>query len=260
MNNYVVLSVISFTIVLLLLIAGVVLVLMLARKRKIEAELKEVVYENQLNRAELASLRAQMNPHFVFNCLNSIRLLTEKKETDAASEYLDKFSRLIRNNLEQARSEYNTLRFEIQTLRLYLEMESLRIKEQVSWEIHCDEDTDIDNTEIPSMFLQPFVENAIWHGLMHKADPGHLQIIFREEADSLLVTIEDNGIGRAAAARIKEARSSTHDSLATKINEERMQRMSRREENPLAAMQIIDLFDDSGAASGTRVEIRFPLD
>lgn len=260
MNNYVVLSVISFTIVLLLLITGVVLVLILARKRKIEAELKEAIFENQINRAELASLRAQMNPHFIFNCLNSIRLLTEKKEVEAAAAYLEKFSRLIRNNLEQARTEYNSLRSEIQTLKLYLEMESLRIKDQVSWEIVCDEITDVDNIEIPSMFLQPFVENAIWHGLMHKTEAGHLRIEFQETEDTLLIVVEDNGIGRSASAMINKNRKPEHGSLATLINEERMQRISGSVQNAQALMQTIDLFDVNGSPAGTRVEIRFPLD
>lgn len=260
MTSYSVLSVVSFAVVVLLLITGVVFVLLLARKRKIEAELKELVYENQLNRAELASLRAQMDPHFIFNCLNSIRLLTEKKDLDNASDYLDKFARLIRNNLEQARTEYNTLRLEIQTLQLYLEMESLRVKGQVNWKIEYAEDLDIDSIDIPSMFLQPYVENAIWHGLMHKSTPGNLRIRFTEYEDNLEVIIEDDGVGRAASARINEARNKNHNSLATRINEERIEKMTEGNGENKAKVTITDLFNESGVASGTRVLILFPLE
>jgi sensor histidine kinase YesM len=257
MNNYSVLSVVSFTVVLLLLIVGVVFILLLARKSKIESELKEVIYENQLNRAELSSLRAQMNPHFIFNCLNSIRLLTEKKDTEAASAYLEKFSQLIRNNLEQARSDYNTLRFEIQTLELYLQMESLRIKDKVDWQIEYEEEMDLDSIEIPSMFLQPYVENAIWHGLMHRNTRGKLWISMKEADDHLVVTIEDNGIGRKASAAINAGREKSHNSLASRINEERIAKMGMG--NVSGKVDIFDLYDEDGSASGTRVLIEFPI-
>lgn len=257
MNNYSVLSVVSFTVVLLLLIVGVVFILLLARKSKIESELKEAVYENQLNRAELSSLRAQMNPHFIFNCLNSIRLLTERKDVEAASAYLDKFSLLIRNNLEQARSEYNTLRFEIQTLELYLQMESLRIKDKVDWQIEFQEEMDLDTIEIPSMFLQPYVENAIWHGLMHRNTRGKLWICMKEADEHLVVIIEDNGIGRKASATINAGREKIHNSLASRINEERIAKMGIG--NVSGKVEIIDLFGEDGSATGTRVQIEFPI-
>ncbi|GAA4457394.1 hypothetical protein GCM10023092_24180 [Rurimicrobium arvi] len=247
--------------IIFLLITGAVIVILLARKRKIEGDLKAVRYENELNRVELASLRAQMNPHFIFNCLNSIRLLTEKHESEAASAYLGKFSKLIRNNLEQARSDRNSLRFEIQTLQLYLEMESLRIKDKVRWTITHDEAMDLDFLEIPSMFLQPYVENAIWHGLMHRDTPGELSIRFEEDTDKelLRIVIEDNGIGRAASAVINQQRSKQHQSLATRINEERVSRMNKKDNDEETQVVITDLFDNHGNAAGTRVFIQMPL-
>jgi hypothetical protein len=135
----------------------------------------ETVFEQRLAETEMTALRAQMNPHFIFNCLNSIKLYTLENNSLMASEYLSKFSRLIRLVLENSRSEKITLETELETLRLYMDMEAMRFKDKVQYSIHIAENIDTQFVEMPPLLLQPYVENAIWHGLMHLEKGGKIE-------------------------------------------------------------------------------------
>jgi sensor histidine kinase YesM len=196
--------------VLYAVLAGVTLVLALmfllfknwlrlerSEKAKQVAELKQKATE-----LEMQALRAQMNPHFVFNSLNSINRFILKKQGAEASEYLTKFSKLIRMILNSSANVAVSLAEDLEALRLYLELESLRFDNKFNYKIECDPEMDADQIQVPPMLLQPFVENAIWHGLMNKEGEGHVWINISQENSTLLCTITDDGIGRKKAAEL----------------------------------------------------------
>ena len=178
--------------------------------------------QHETSEMEMQALRAQMNPHFIFNCLNSINRFIMKNESQAASDYLTQFSRLIRLVLNNSKKTWIPLEDEIEMLGLYLDMEKLRFKDAFSYSLRCDEDTDPAGIFIPPLLLQPFVENAIWHGLMHKKENGMLNIYFRKENNILYCTVKDNGVGRTVAAAAKSKSSQSHKSMGIKITRERL--------------------------------------
>jgi LytS/YehU family sensor histidine kinase len=247
-------GILSATLVILLLIISIVVVIILARRQSMKQQLNEAVYKNKLNDITSASLKAQMNPHFIFNCLNSIKLYTEQNDSDAASMYLGKFSKLIRNMLDNARSEKTMLVSEIETLRLYLEMETMRFKDKMTYEIILDKDLDTDFIEIPPLLIQPYVENAIWHGIMHKIGRGKVSIAIRDmDEKGLIITIEDDGIGRTKAATFKND-NSQHRSHGIQITNDRIALFNERYKSD-ASVVITDIYDNESRPSGTLVTI-----
>lgn len=198
---------------------------------------------------ELANLRAQINPHFIFNCLNSIYRYTKERDTDTAAKYLQKFSSLLRLVLENSRSERVTLARDLEALQLYVDIESLRFKEKLNWSLYIDANIDPGFVQIPGMLIQPHVENAIWHGLMHRETGGNIRVHITQPDEALLrVVIEDDGIGRAAAAEIESKSALTKKSLGQKITAERLKATGK-----LARMETVDLYDDQQKPAGTRV-------
>jgi tetratricopeptide (TPR) repeat protein len=206
---------------------------------------------------EMQALRAQMNPHFIFNCLNAINHFILKNETETASDYLTRFSRLIRMVLQSSSHKYISLHDELETLKLYIGMESVRFRNHFSYSLHCDPSVDIESVQIPPMLLQPFVENAIWHGLMHRSEGGRLAIAIEEQESMLQCIIEDNGIGRRRAAELKSKSASFKKSMGMEITASRLQLLYTGE-NGDTALKIIDLEDEKGEAAGTRVILRIP--
>lgn len=232
-----------------------------AEREKTESLLreKENSFRRKLAETEMAALRAQMNPHFIFNCLNSIKLYTEENDTETASFYLTKFSRLIRRVLENSRSEKVTLENELAALELYIQMEAMRFKEKVHYHIRVDEEIDLQFMCIPPLLLQPFVENAIWHGLMHKPEGGHIEVrLSLLEGDLLRVVIEDNGIGRAAAAALKSKSATQHKSLGMQVTSERIEAINHLY-HIKTKVGIEDLKDVHGKPCGTRVQLDIPM-
>lgn len=222
-----------------------------------EEQLK-LAFEKQLSKVEMGALRSQMNPHFIFNCLNSIDYYILKNETDKASDYLNRFSRLIRLILQNSRSNQVNLKDELEALKLYIEMETLRFQGQFLYSIQLDKGLLPVNYEIPPMLLQPYVENAIWHGLLHSDRPGRLDIILSMEENSLICHITDNGVGRDASQGINVKSSLKTWSMGTKITEDRLALFEKLYHNE-ATVNIIDLKDAAGRASGTRVELSIPV-
>jgi len=222
-------------------------------------ELKEVNFKRQLSELEMKALRAQINPHFLFNCMNSINKMILNGETENASQYLAKFSKLVRLILENAEGTTVSLENELALLESYIQLEELRFKGKIGYNISVDKSIEKDNTYLPSMVLQPFVENAIWHGLMHKENgqKGMINIDIKEEHDRLLCTIEDNGVGREKAQQLREKSVFKNKSMGMKITEERLRLLSREGLEQL--IRITDLKDALNHALGTRVEINIPL-
>jgi tetratricopeptide (TPR) repeat protein len=236
-------------------------------------KLQESEFAQKLIETEMTALRAQMNPHFIFNCLNSIKLYTLENDGLTATDYLTKFSRLIRLVLENSRSERITLANELETLELYIEMEAMRFKDKVKYSINVADDIDTHYVEVPPLLLQPYVENAIWHGLMHKEGGGMIWIdvttlqvetlqvgtlqvetlhVKTLHATSLQITITDNGIGRAAAAALK-SKSATHQkSFGLKMTSERIDLINQLYKTN-TQVRIEDL------EAGTRVIVEIPI-
>ena len=246
----------------LLLIAGVVLVAFIIQRNRIKRirheEKLKTEFNKQLAQAETKALRAQMNPHFIFNSLNSINSFVIDQKHEMASDYLIKFSKLIRLILDNSRSETISLEKELETLRLYVLLESARFDNKFTCVFHIFEDVNINSIMIPPMLLQPFVENAIWHGLMQKEGEGTITIdIKKTDEEYLNISIIDDGIGREKAAELK-SKSATHKSHGLKVTSQRIDMINKLNSTG-AQVNIFDLKDDQGNATGTKVELIIPF-
>jgi two-component sensor histidine kinase len=220
---------------------------------------REAEYQQRIAQTEIAALRAQMNPHFIFNCLNSIQYFAANNDAEAASDYLTKFSRLIRLVLENSRSEKVTLANELETLRLYIDMEAMRFGKKLAYELTIAPDLDLDSLSIPPLLIQPFVENAIWHGLMHKRQGGTVRIVVEQPEKQLLrITITDDGIGRARAAEIKSKSVTRHKSFGMKVTAERIEQINKLYQTH-TRVSIYDLTDPQGEPLGTQVVVEIPV-
>lgn len=247
--------------VLLLLIA--VLVVYLYRQRLLLAkrnnQFKEAEFKRQVVELEMKALRAQINPHFLFNCMNAINLMIMKKENENASRYLAKFTKLVRLILENAEASSVTIENEMALLESYIQLEELRLPGQLLYSISIDEDISAGDTYMPSMVLQPFVENAIWHGLVHKESSplGKISIDVKKYDGQLLCTIEDDGVGREKAKQLRDKSILKNKSMGIKITEERLRLLSRKLSEQF--VQINDLKDAHDQAAGTRITLHIPI-
>jgi LytS/YehU family sensor histidine kinase len=207
---------------------------------------------------EMQTLRAQMNPHFIFNSLNSISRFILTNDPASASEYLTKFSRLMRLILQNSQSSLVTLESDLEALHIYLELESLRFEEQFGYTILCDKELEPDFIKLPPLLLQPYVENAIWHGLMHKPDKGHLTIELKQKEKILICRLTDDGIGRKKAAELNSKSAAQHKSMGMTITANRLAMMEKLKDNE-EMITINDLLDTSGNALGTEVILKIPV-
>ncbi len=205
---------------------------------------------------ETKALRAQMNPHFIFNSLNAIQELVITENYTASYEYLSRFSKLMRMVLQASEKNFHPLRTEIEITRLYIELESLRFKHLFRYSIRLPEAIDAENISFPSLVLQPFVENAIWHGLLQKDGVKELEIAFSEKENQLTCAISDNGIGREKAQLIKMRKLGAHQSESKGIaaTRERLQILQLTGECS-GNINISDRLDADGHVAGTLVEI-----
>jgi tetratricopeptide (TPR) repeat protein len=226
--------------------------------QRLESEYKQSELQQQKTEVEMQALRAQMNPHFIFNSLNSINRFILQNERLQASEYLTKFSKLVRMVLQNSQSSLIPLESELESLGLYLEMEALRFNHHFEYKISVPKDLDIEILKVPPLILQPYVENAIWHGLMHKEEKGQLNIDVSEEDGFLYFRIADNGIGRKKASEIAGKSATKHKSMGLKITANRiaMLQNSKGEESPV---KINDLVNPDGTAAGTEIIIKMPV-
>lgn len=176
----------------------------------------------QIGELKLMALRSVMNPHFIFNALNSIQFFIAANDRLNAINYLSKFSKLIRRILTSSVNNKTKLSSEIEILKNYVELEMVRFEGKFEFKLEIDPTLDADSIEIPSLLIQPYVENAILHGLYNKKDKGFLQIRIYERKDCVVFEIEDDGVGRIVASKIRERNRSTHASMGTKLTEERL--------------------------------------
>lgn len=218
-------------------------------KRSVELEKKSVETEQRL-------LRSQMNPHFIFNSLSSVQNYISIDDKIAAMSFLSKFADLIRRILENSRESTIPLEDEINALELYCELEQLRLKNKFDFSIHVEEGLNAQNVFVPPMLVQPFVENAIKHGLKRKEEKGLLDIEFRKNQSVIYCIVRDNGIGRKATTDKKDKK---HTSLALKIIQERLEVLEDVYEEKLS-YKIDDLTDEQNNARGTEVMLTLPFE
>lgn len=227
----------------------------LAYKIKQEYESKWVL-QQEVSMKEIHTLRAQMNPHFIFNSLNSIQHLILKDDKLSALKYLSKFGKIARNVLESSHEVLVTLTEEIELLRSYLELESLRFDNSFEYTIHIDKELDTDQVEIPLMLIQPLVENAIVHGLVDKKEGNkELSVRFEKKDGLCVIEIEDNGIGRHASTSTSKVSRKHGKSRGMQITEKRLG-MLHTPAGKKNTMEIIDKYDSRSQPSGTKIIIR----
>ena len=245
---------------MILIVSGAIFLLYRYRIREIEkTEAIKTNFNKQLAETEMRALRAQMNPHFIFNCLNSINRYIIKNDQKTASLYLTKFAKLIRLILDNSEQHVVALSQNLEALKLYIEIEALRFDYKFSFEIDVDPDVFADTILVPSMLIQPFVENAIWHGLLHKEVPGRLIIRVKREEDLLVVEVQDDGVGRQKAQEMKSKSATTRKSLGLKITTDRLKMLHNRN-GQQGSIVYIDLTNGDGEACGTLVRIKIPVD
>lgn len=212
-------------------------------------------YKQRSAELEMQALRAQMNPHFIFNCLSAINHFILNKETDIASHYLTRFSRLIRLVLVNSEKTVVSLEEELSMLRFYLDMEQLRFKDAFDYHIHYDAGIQASMIMVPSFILQPFCENAIWHGLLHKKGKGELNIDFMLKGGWLICTITDNGVGMVEAAKMKTQLAGKQASFGHKLAIERLL-LFNNEGGVNDPVLVENITNETGEVTGTKVILR----
>ncbi len=228
----------------------------LVENLKYTEKLQETL-KNDLSHYILISLRKLMNPHFIFNSLNSIQSFIFQNDKLKASLYLSKFSDLIRKVLEQSQMEYISLKDELDTLSIYIELEEQRFIGRFKSSINIGDGIMPENCLVPPLIFQPFVENAIWHGLMQKEDEGKLSIDIKFTQGSILCSIEDNGVGRIESLKINKNKKA-RESFGIKATDQRLKILNSLNNTDMV-LKYFDLTDESGQACGTRVEFVLPL-
>jgi len=227
---------------------------------KQEVKLKQLQLENELRLTQQSALKAQMNPHFLFNVLNSIKGYIYENDKKNAARYLGDFSSLVRKILEMSAVPSVSLSDEIETLTLYINLESILLEDDFSFQLEIDPTVDCGAIEIPSLLLQPYVENAFKHGLRHKKGAKSLKIQVSQDrnASLLVIRINDNGIGRKAAEVINRNQQIKHQSFATNANAKRIELLNF-ERSGVIGIQIEDIYSKIGEAAGTEVTIQIHL-
>jgi tetratricopeptide (TPR) repeat protein len=238
----------------ILALGGIISFFFYKRKRDAVAKKNEAEFKTEVTDTEMKALRAQMNPHFIFNSLNSISDYIAKNDTPSADKYLSKFAKLMRMILENSEQKEVPLADDLKALELYMQLEALRMNNKFSYEIKIDDDVDREATMVPPLILQPFVENSIWHGIAKKEGSGKILIHIKKEGENMInCIVEDDGIGRKQSAAIKTtAPKQEKTSLGMKITQARIDILNKIKTSN-AVVELSDL------AQGMRVEVKLPL-
>ncbi|HET6225034.1 MAG TPA: two-component regulator propeller domain-containing protein [Bacteroidia bacterium] len=224
------------------------------RKKIEKKERDKAAINQQLSEFKMTALRSQMNPHFIYNAIGSIQHYILKNEVDQSFNYLSKFSSLIRKVLNNSKNEYISLEDEISTLKLYIDLEQLRFKHPFRFILDIDKELDM-GIDIPTMLIQPYIENSIWHGLMPKESGGKLELILKNVNRAIHVIIRDNGVGREKG----DLSSKYHVSKGMSLTEQRIQTLENTSKKKFVTA-IIDLKDGQGSPIGTEVNLIIPFD
>ena len=227
-------------------------------KRENQLILDKINLEKDLNESKLIAIKSQMNPHFFYNALNTIQSFILSNDKKQALTYLAKFSALTRKILVMTEKENISIAEEVKTLKLYLDIEKARFEENFNYEINISENIDSENTKIPSMLLQVYIENALKHGLLHKKGLKNLEIKFSENQENILIEIIDNGIGREKSAALNAIKNKNHTSFATRAMKNRIDLLNSNKKEKMK-IEIIDVYNQKDQSSGTKVSIKIPI-
>lgn len=221
------------------------------RVSKIKSE-----FENEIHQLHLSSLQSQMNPHFIFNALNSIKVFLIENNKEQAIFYLNKFAKLIRKILDSSRLGSVSLKEELETIQLYLGIENMRFDNEVEFNIKVDDEIDLERIKVPPLILQPFVENALWHGLMLSKREKILEICIFFNENVPVLSLKDNGVGRERSRENKKKKIFKKKSLGLKMTNERIDHFNYKEKLNYS-FEIIDLLDSNQTPCGTEVKFSF---
>ena len=222
-----------------------------ARKK----DLEKITMQYKMLELEAFALRATMNPHFIFNCLNSIKSLIQKNENEKSVTYLTTFSKLIRTLFDNADKKDISLFDEIETCKLYLQLEKMRFDAKFSYAVNIENSIDLKSIQVPALIVQPFIENAIWHGIIPRNTGGHVSLNVIKKNDMIEVAVEDDGIGREISQQNKSISGAVHQSSGVNLTLSRLELNNQLQQRE-AALQIIDKKDENGIAKGTTVIIK----
>lgn len=238
-----------FTTIIVLVVIGIVALYYRGRLKQQNEKLQLV---NDFNNAKLTAIQSQMNPHFIFNSLNSIQALVLRGDIDNSYAYINKFSSLVRKTLNYSNLDFIELEKEVELLKIYLELEKLRFRDEFEYEVICETDEDI---SLPPMLIQPFIENAIVHGLMHREGLKRISVNIVVN-DVVTCVIEDNGVGRVVSKEINDRQRPDHESFAIEGIKTRLLILSKTFDSSIG-FDYEDLYEGE-KASGTRLTIKIP--
>lgn len=233
-----------------LLVIGILGFILYKRRRDIVVQKQDAEFKALVADTELKALRAQLNPHFIFNSLNSISDYIAKSDIESAQEYLTQFAQLMRQTLENSDRKEISLAADLLFMELYLKVEAKRLSDKFSYRIDVDEAIDIDNTLVPPMLLQPLIENSIWHGMARKEGKGHIHIAFRKAGETLICSVDDDGVGR----RTEDVAKASKRSFGLRLTEARLAILNKQK-NVQGRLDIIDKTEGGGVFT----EVRLPL-
>ena len=242
-------------------IAGIAYLISASRRRALlnKMEKEKFEYRSKMLALEQQTLNSSMNRHFIFNALNSIQYYINRQDRLSANRYLSSFAKLIRKNLDSSQNNLTSLQEEIERLELYLGLEKMRFKEKFDYEIHVDEDLDPSSVMVPAMLLQPFLENSIWHGILPKESPGHIEVNIESLDDRVSLCILDDGIGIETSLKNK-GEDQDHISKGMAITSGRIELIKKMTNKNVELHGPIELRDHNGKVNGTEVKIILPLD
>ena len=220
--------------------------------------LEKVNLEKNLNQSKLKAIKSQMNPHFFYNALNTIQSFILSNDKKQAVSYLSKFSNLTRTILEMTEKETISIAEEVKTLSLYLDIEKARFEEDFNYHILVDNEIDAENIKIPTMLLQPYVENAVKHGLLHKQGEKAVTIHFQKETEHIKISIDDNGIGRQKSTELNAIKNKNHNSFATEAMQNRVNLLNQYNQKNIS-IQYIDKTNLNNQPTGTSVVFEIPI-
>ncbi len=235
----------------LLLVLFAMILYIIYRQYQLKSERKLITLEQTM-------LRSQMNPHFLFNSLNSIKHYIINNEQKNAVHYLNKFSKLVRKILDASSLKEISLAEELETVKLYMSIENIRFNYEIDFNVHIADDIDPHLVKIPSLILQPFLENALWHGLSSKEGSKKIDLeISREENGFIQIAVIDNGVGREAAEALRQRKVLQRKSVGIDITKERLANFSKDYQNSFE-IEIVDLYDEEQKPSGTKIVLHIP--
>ncbi len=234
----------------LLVVSAIFGLIVYKRKRDAISKKQKAEFSAAVANTELKALRAQMNPHFIFNSLNSINDYISKNDANSASKYLTKFAKIMRQTLENSNQKEITLQDDLQLIELYMQIEAMRLDNKFSYSIEVDEAIDVENTLVPPLILQPFIENSIWHGISKKEDKGHIKIQIKKDKDMIVCVVDDDGVG------LKENKgNSERISLGRSITKDRIDII-----NKIKKTKGTVVIKNKAEGKGVNVEVKLPLE